>query len=151
MQNIVRKTIGEGLNGYVPAYEPGFANLSVYHTQSETPFPVRLVPFCVTQFCYQTFTWHPNITKAELLERAHCKFFSEEVSAQFADDLMFLKQFMARHHVELLRDIGGGLDAGPGLISAVENSYTVDRKGAIKQRSGSWSRSRPTSGVCSRC
>ncbi len=134
MQSAVRRTTNEGLHGYLPAYEPGFANLSVYPTDSETPFPVRLIPFCVTQFYYRAFTWHPKITKPELLARAHRQFFSAEVPPQLADDLMFLKQFMAAHHVELTRSIGAGLDAGPGLIDAVENSFRVDRRGGDKTR-----------------
>ncbi len=141
MQGRVRQTVKEGLHGYLPAYEPGYANLSVYDPQSETPFPVRLIPFCVTQFYYRTFTWNPKITQREWLDRAYRKFFTSEVPHRFADDLLFLRQFMAEHHVELTHSIGRGLGPdGSGLIATVEDLWTVPRKhgGRTEDQTKQW-------------
>ena len=130
-----RQTLKEGLHGYLPAYEPGFANCSIYDTESETPFPVDLIPFCLTQFYYRTFTWNPDISRDALLQRACRKFFSAEIPPQFADDLLFMRRFMAEHHPELTRSIGRGL--GPdasGMLATVEDIWTVDRKGGDKTK-----------------
>ncbi len=130
MQARVRQTVSEGLHGYLPAYEPGFANNSIYDRTSPTPFPVRLIPFCVTQFYYRAFTWQPDIAKDDLLNRAYRTFFTAEAPRELADDLLFMRQFMAAHHTELSRTIGAGLGPdGSGLIATVEDIWTVDRKG----------------------
>ncbi len=135
MQARVRQTVKEGLHGYLPAYEPGFANCSIYDTASETPFPVDLIPFCLTQFCYRTFTWNPDISRDALLQRACRKFFSAEIPPQLADDLLFMRRFMAEHHPELTRSIGRGLGPdGSGLLATVEDIWTVDRKGGDKTK-----------------
>ncbi|MBI4579169.1 MAG: hypothetical protein HY718_05670 [Planctomycetes bacterium] len=135
MQGRVRQTIKEGLHGYLPAYEPGFANLSIYDTQSETPFPVRLIPFCLTQFYYRTFTWNPQIKPDAVIDRAWREYFSAEVPRQLAEDLLFMRRFMAEHYTELTRTIGRGLGPdGSGLIATVEDIWTVERKGGDKTR-----------------
>jgi hypothetical protein len=130
MQDLVRRTVDEGLDGYLPAYEPGFANASIYDKDSAEPFPVHLIPFCLTQFYYREFTWRPRITQDALLDRAHRKFFTAEVPRQLADDLLFMRQFVSEHDTVLLRRIGAGLGPdGSGLLDTVEDIWTVDRKG----------------------
>jgi hypothetical protein len=135
MRGRIQQTVREGLHGYLPAYEPGFANMSVYDTQAETPFPVRLIPFCATQFYYRTFTWDPKTKQPELMDRAYRQFFSAEVEPRFAEDLLFLRQFMAEHQVELNHQIGAGLGPdGSGLLATVEDVWTVPRKGGDERK-----------------
>ncbi len=135
MRGRIQQTVREGLHGYLPAYEPGFANMSVYDTQSEVPFPVRLIPFCGTQFYYRTFTWNPKIKEPEVKERAYRQFFSAEVDPRFAEDLLFLRQFMADHQIEMSHSIGAGLGPdGSGLIATTEDLWTVPRKGGDERK-----------------
>jgi len=135
IQGHARRTVEEGLNGFLPAYEPGFANYSIYSPASIEPFPVRLIPFCMTQFWYHTFTWEPNLPRREVVTRAHQKFFTAEVPRHMVEDMFFLKNFMAINMRVLTHMVGAGLGPrGCGLLCTVEDIWKVDRKGGIERK-----------------
>ena len=135
IQSVVRRTANEGLNGFLPAYEPGFRSYSVYPTGSPTPFPVRLIPFCLTQFAYRTFTWEPNLSRQEYHERLWRAHFSEEIPRQMASELVFLKGFMKGNYTVLTHAIGAGLGPdGSGLLDTVEDIWKVERTGGDERK-----------------
>jgi hypothetical protein len=94
-----RRSADEGLDGYVPAFEPGFGTASYYY--DEIPLPVNLLPYCLTGFVYREATWEPGLTPAELRERIHRRYFSPEVPRRFVDDLIYLQQFSFDHWQEI--------------------------------------------------
>src|SRR5207248_2003383 len=49
-----RRSAGEGLAGYVPAFEPGFSTASYY--SDHIPLPVNALPYCLTGFAYREAT-----------------------------------------------------------------------------------------------
>jgi hypothetical protein len=89
----------EGLFGYAPAFEPGFASGSYYSEQ--IPFPTDLLPFTLTGFAYRETTWEPSLTLEGLKKRIGQRYFSPDAPQRFADDLMDLRQF-SLDHAELL-------------------------------------------------
>jgi hypothetical protein len=89
----------EGLFGYAPAFEPGFATASYYSDQ--IPFPTDLLPFTLSGFAYREATWEPSLTLDGLKERICLRYFSPDAPKRFADDLIDLRQFSI-DHAELL-------------------------------------------------
>ena len=135
MQNVIRRTVREGLHGFLPAYEPGFRSYSVYPTTSPDPFPVRLIPFCLTQFDYRTFTWQPDLGSGDYHERLWRAHFSDEIPRDLARDLLFLKAFMKDNYTVLTHAIGAGLGPdGSTLLQTVEDIWTVNRKGGDERK-----------------
>lgn len=86
-----RRTADEGLYGYVPAFEPGFASASYYSDQ--IPLPVDQIPYCVTGFAYREATWEPGLTSDELKRRLQQRYFSPSAPARLAGDLVDLHDF----------------------------------------------------------
>ncbi len=127
MQARVKQTVAEGLHGYLPAYEPGFSTRSIYGTKM-IPFPVRLIPFCLTQFLYREFTWDPQIDQKTLLERLHREHFSAEVPLEMADDLLFFRRFNQAHYIELTHSIGEELQPNASLPAIIDDIWTTPRK-----------------------
>ncbi|MHC4676025.1 MAG: alpha-glucuronidase family glycosyl hydrolase [Planctomycetota bacterium] len=135
IQGHARRTVNEGLNGFLPAYEPGFRSYSIYRTGSTTPFPVRLIPFCLTQFYYREYTWEPGLSRKEVVNRGHRKYFTAEVPVQMVRDLFFLKDFMVENLTVMLHQIGAGLGPkGCGLLCTVKDIWTVERRGGIERK-----------------
>lgn len=128
LRGVIRKTAAEGLKGFLPAYEPGFATISIYNSRDYVPFPVHLIPYCLTQFFYREYTWDPQLDDRTLVERAHRKFFGAEVPREMVDDLFFLKRFMHAHYQELCREIGDGLQPNATLLALVDDIWTTPRK-----------------------
>ena len=92
MRDQARRVGEAGISGYAVAYEPGFANASVYGER--IPFPVDLIPYRLTRFAYREFTWNPNLSWDEFRARAHKKFFSPEMSEDLVDMMVTLRDFM---------------------------------------------------------
>jgi len=135
IQGHARRTRDEGLDGFLPAYEPGFNSNSVYSPSSPEPFPVRQIPFCMTQFYYHTFTWEPDLPRNETITRAHQKFFTAEVPRRMAEDLFFIKDFMATHLKAIHHYIGVGLGPkGCGLLCTADDIWTADRPGGVERK-----------------
>jgi hypothetical protein len=85
----------EGLFGYAPAFEPGFATGSYYSDQ--IPFPTDILPFTLSGFAYREATWEPSLTLDGLKERICQRYFSPDAPKRFADDLIYLRQFSIDH------------------------------------------------------
>ena len=142
MQDQVLQTVSAGLDGLIPAYEPGgFKNCSIYRPHLPEPFPVRLLPFSLTQFYYRGYTWTPKMSREDLVSRAHRTYFSPETPRQLADDLFFLERFMVAHLPGLNRTIDvplalarerwmAGLKPpkGRGLLGTVDDIWTGKRR-----------------------
>lgn len=134
IQQLVQRIVREGVNGYLPAYEPGFGSACIYGER--IPYPVELIPFRLTQFYYRTFTWEPQITPEGLRQRACREFLGDEAPIELADDLLYLREFMREHHVELTC-IAPGLIRTKTLTEGVEqiwaDSHMPDKKRQLER------------------
>jgi hypothetical protein len=90
-----RRSADEGLDGYVPAFEPGFGTGSYYFDQ--IPLPMNVLPYCLTGLVYREATWEPGLTPDELKQRIHRRYFSPDATRRFADDMIYLQQFSFDH------------------------------------------------------
>jgi hypothetical protein len=86
-----RRVADDGLYGYVPAFEPGFATASYYY--DEIPMPADILPYCLTGFVYREATWDPSLTMEQVKDRIHRRYFSPDAPKRFADDMIYLRQF----------------------------------------------------------
>jgi hypothetical protein len=119
MQSVVQTTVNQGLYGYLPAYEPGFATASIYG-DAVIPFPVDLIPYVLTQFYYREYTWNPGIDGTTLVDRAYRKFFTAEAPHGLTDDLLFLRDFNQAHY-PVFTGVGLlGVLRSPSLAGAVD-------------------------------
>jgi hypothetical protein len=109
-----RRCADEGLFGYVAAFEPGFGSGSYY--SDEIPFPVHLLPYCLTGLAYREVSWDPGITYEDLKRRVHRRYFSPEAPERFADDLIDLRQFSLDQGVEIGRYANPRLGYGGELL-----------------------------------
>jgi hypothetical protein len=135
IQGHSKRTVEEGLNGFLPAYEPGFRSYSVYKTGSPEPFPVHLIPYCLTQFYYRVYTWEPNLSREDMVQRGYRKYFTAEVPLLMVKDFFFLKDFMYTHLTAMTHDIGTGLGPrGCGMLCTVDDIWTVNRTGGIERK-----------------
>jgi hypothetical protein len=94
-----RRSADEGLSGYMPAFEPGFATASYYGNQ--VPLPVNLLPYTLTGFVYREATWEPGLTLEALKDRIHKRYFSPNAPRRFAEDMIYLQKFSLEHAEEI--------------------------------------------------
>ena len=91
IRRFAERTRSDGLYGYIPAFEPGFGTASYYGDQ--VPFPVDILPYCLTGFVYRETTWDPGIGTAELHDRIQRRYFSSDSPKRLGEDLAYLHQF----------------------------------------------------------
>jgi hypothetical protein len=92
VQRWLQESNRQRLLGAAAAFEPGFSSASYYC--SEVPFPMEAIPYAISRFAYRTYSWEPNLTRAVFRERLHRKFFTPEIAAVLADDVLWLYDFI---------------------------------------------------------
>lgn len=95
------KTKEHGMNGYVPAFEPGPWVGSASYYGDVVPLPVDILPYCLTGLAYREGTWNPGIGLSEFRRIVHQRYFSPDAAERFADDMLYLHQFSLEHWNEL--------------------------------------------------
>lgn len=95
MEQMCSRVAKDGLIGYVPAFEPGFATADYY--SHEKPFAVDRVPYLVTGAAYRELTWEPALTDAELEQRLQARFFGREAPDGMGRDLRRLRDWIVEN------------------------------------------------------
>jgi hypothetical protein len=95
MDTMAHKVGTDGLYGYVPAFEPGFATASYY--ANSVPFPTDILPYNVTGFIYRELSWSPRLTDEELKQRLEAGFFGEEAPKNVGSDLWDLREWVVKN------------------------------------------------------
>jgi hypothetical protein len=122
----------DGLNGYTPAFEPGFSTPSYY--SDEIPYPVDRLPYVLTGFVYREATWDPALTVEELKQRIHHRFFSADAPRRFADDLLYLHQFCLDHALAISTFAKPRYGFGGETIANPTVAGELQRVGAISDK-----------------
>jgi hypothetical protein len=131
-----RRCADEGLSGYVPAFEPGFATASYY--ADRIPVPTDALPYCLTGFVYREATWEPALTPAELKERVRRRYLSPEAPARFTDDFIWLHEFSLAYAEEICRyakpRLGyGGEEIPPVTVEGERRRITAITDAAVRK------------------
>ncbi len=78
-----------GFYGLLTSFEPGFASGSFY---TRIPFPTDLLPYVLTGFSFREMTWEPTLSREQLKQRVHDRFFGAEAPQSLADDFWSLRE-----------------------------------------------------------
>ena len=135
IRRFAERTRSDGLYGYIPAFEPGFGTASYYGDQ--VPFPVDILPYCLTGFVYRETTWDPGIGTAELHDRIQRRYFSSDSPKRLGEDLAYLHQFSI-DYAEVIKTFATGRLGYSGeriaLLSVLAESERVRGIAVPEQR-----------------
>ncbi len=91
----------DGLIGYVPAFEPGFATADYYG--QEIPYATSRVPYVVTGAVYRELTWEPTLKAEQLQDRLRARFFGAEAPADMGKVLWGLRDWVVANAAALTK------------------------------------------------